>query len=205
MTPPELGAHCDETGASFAVFSSVADAVEVCVFDPGGNETRHPLELDEGFIWRGRIDGAQAGTRYGYRVRGPYDPASGARCNPAKLLRLRRRSPALARGRFPGAGEIVWFAPDGNLMEPADWSEPYARAVGLATVDGGGALLINAWWEALQFMLPEMMRTPLPWLVIDTTDAVVDEPQPLTSELVTVGPRSLVALGRDPRPAQGAL
>ena len=27
------------------------------------------------------------------------------------LSRLRRRSPALARGRFPGAGEIVWFAP----------------------------------------------------------------------------------------------
>ena len=83
-------------------------------------------------------------------------------------------------------------------MEPADWSEPYARAVGLATADGGGGLLINAWWEPLQFTLPKIMRTPLPWLVIDTTDAVVGEPQPLTSEVVTVGPRSLVALGRDP-------
>ena len=86
MTARELGAHCDETGASFAVFSSVADAVELCVFDPGGTETRHALELDEGFIWRGRVDGLQAGARYGYRVHGPYDPASGARCNPAKLL-----------------------------------------------------------------------------------------------------------------------
>jgi isoamylase len=115
------------------------------------------------------------------------------------LARLRRRSPALARGRFPGAGEIVWFAPDGNVMEPADWSEPYARAIGLVTADGGGGLLINSWWEPLQFTLPELMREPLPWLVIDTTDAVVGEPEPLTSELVTVGPRSLVALGRDPR------
>ena len=47
------------------------------------------------------------------------------------------------------------------------------------------------------------MREPLPWLMIDTTDAVVGEPQALTSELVTVGPRSLVGLGRDPRLAQG--
>ncbi len=121
----------------------------------------------------------------------------------AAMAQLRRRSPALARGRFPGAGEIVWFAPDGNFMEPADWSEPYARAVGLATADGGGGLLINSWWEPLQFTLPELMREPLPWLVIDTTDAVVAEPQPLTSELVTVGPRSLVGLGRDPRLAKG--
>ena len=120
----------------------------------------------------------------------------------AMMAQVRRRSPALARGRFPGAGDIVWFAPDGNFMEPADWSEPYARAVGLTTADGRGGLLINAWWEPLQFTLPELMREPLPWLVIDTTDAVVAEPQPLTSELVTVGPRSLVALGRDPRQAQ---
>src|ERR1700727_1800965 len=86
MTLPQLGAPCDETGASFAVCSSVADAIEVCVFDPGGSETRHALELDEGFIWRGHVDGLRAGARYGYRVYGPYDPASGARCNPAKLL-----------------------------------------------------------------------------------------------------------------------
>jgi hypothetical protein len=47
-------------------------------------------------------------------------------------------------------------------------------------------------------------RCPLR-LAIDTTDAVVGEPQPLTSELVTVGPRSLIALGYDPRQAQGEL
>jgi isoamylase len=121
------------------------------------------------------------------------------------MARLRRSSPALARGRFPGAGEIIWFAPDGNVMEPADWSVPYAHAVGLATADGGGGLLINSWWEPLQFTLPEVMRTPLPWLMVDTTDALVSEPQSLTSDLVTVGPRSLVALGRDPRQAEGQL
>jgi glycogen operon protein len=121
----------------------------------------------------------------------------------AAMARLRRRSPALARGRFPGAGEVVWFAPDGSFMEPADWQEPYAHAVGLATADGHAGLLINSWWEPLQFTLPELMREPLPAIVIDTTDEVVGEPQALTAELVPVGPRSLVVLGRDPVKAQG--
>jgi isoamylase len=120
------------------------------------------------------------------------------------LARLRRRSPALARGRFPGAGEVVWFAPDGSFMEPADWQEPYAHAVGLATADGRAGLLINSWWEPLQFTLPELMREPLPAIVIDTTDEVVGEPQALTAELVPVGPRSLVVLGRDERDVPGA-
>jgi hypothetical protein len=48
-----------------------------------------------------------------------------------------------------------------------------------------------------------LMREPLPWLVIDTTDAVIAEPEALTAELVTVGPRSLVVLGRDPHQALG--
>jgi isoamylase len=120
------------------------------------------------------------------------------------MARLRRRSPALARGRFPGAGEVVWFAPDGSFMEPADWQEPYAHAVGLATADGRAGLLINSWWEPLQFTLPELMREPLPAIVIDTTDEVVGEPQALTAELVPVGPRSLVVLGRDERDVPGA-
>jgi isoamylase len=114
----------------------------------------------------------------------------------AAMARLRRRSPALARGRFPGAGEIVWFAPDGSFMEPGDWVKPYAHAVGLATADSQAGLLINSWWEPLQFTLPELMRVPLPSVVIDTTDERVAEPQALTTELVTVGPRSLVVLGR---------
>jgi isoamylase len=122
----------------------------------------------------------------------------------ATMARLRRRGPALARGPFPGAGEIVWFAPDGSFMEPGDWQEPYAHAVGLTTADGRGGVLINSWWEPLQFTLPELMREPLPAIVIDTTDEVVGEPQALTAELVPVGPRSLVVLGRDERDVPGA-
>jgi glycogen operon protein len=81
-----LGAHVAGDGVSFAVFSSVADAVEVCLFDAQNRETRRQLDPDEGYIWRGQVQGLGRGSRYGFRVHGPWDPQSGLRCNPAKLL-----------------------------------------------------------------------------------------------------------------------
>jgi isoamylase len=81
-----LGAHVEGDGVRFAVFSSVADAVDVCLFDDAGQETRHPLEPGDGDIWHGHIERAGHGTRYGFRVHGPWDPAAGLRCNAAKLL-----------------------------------------------------------------------------------------------------------------------
>ncbi|HTP21320.1 MAG TPA: glycogen debranching protein GlgX [Solirubrobacteraceae bacterium] len=81
-----LGAGYDGDGASFAVFSSVADAVEVCLFDREDRETRYDLEQGDGSVWQGYLPGVAPGQRYGFRVHGPWDPSSGARCNPAKLL-----------------------------------------------------------------------------------------------------------------------
>jgi len=86
VTMQQLGARADADGVSFSVFSSVADAVEVCVFDEADRETRHGLVADEGYMWRGHVDGIGHGARYGFRVHGRWDPASGLRCNPAKLL-----------------------------------------------------------------------------------------------------------------------
>jgi isoamylase len=81
-----LGAHYDGSGASFALFSSLAEAVELCLFDESGAETRMSLDQGEGFVWQGYLPGVAPGQRYGFRVHGPWDPAAGARCNPAKLL-----------------------------------------------------------------------------------------------------------------------
>jgi isoamylase len=80
------GAHSEGDGVRFAVFSSVADGVDVCVFDERGRETRHPLEHGDGDVWHGHVPGAGHGTRYGFRVHGPWDPSAGLRCNAAKLL-----------------------------------------------------------------------------------------------------------------------
>ncbi len=86
MTLLPLGAHIEGDGVTFAVFSSVADAVELCLFDDQGRETRRQLDAEEGYIWRGHVEGVGHGSRYGFRVHGPWDPQSGLRCNPAKLL-----------------------------------------------------------------------------------------------------------------------
>jgi isoamylase len=81
-----LGASYDGAGTNFALFSEVADRVELCLFDDSGTETRIRLEEVDGFVWHGYLHGVGPGQRYGYRVHGPYDPARGLRCNPAKLL-----------------------------------------------------------------------------------------------------------------------
>jgi glycogen operon protein len=64
--------------------------VELCLFDDGGDaeaiETRIQLDEVDGFVWHGYLPGIGPGQHYGYRVHGRYDPASGHRCNPAKLL-----------------------------------------------------------------------------------------------------------------------
>ena len=81
-----LGATYDGTGVNFALFSEVAERVELCLIDDDGKETRLPLPEVDGFVWHGYLPGVQPGQRYGFRVHGPYDPAHGHRCNPSKLL-----------------------------------------------------------------------------------------------------------------------
>ncbi len=81
-----FGGHCDDAGASFALFSSVADAVDLCLFDETGHETRWALEQGDAYVWKGYLRGVRPGQQYGFRVHGPWNPAAGARCNPAKLL-----------------------------------------------------------------------------------------------------------------------
>jgi isoamylase len=84
--PYPLGATYDGFGTNFSIFSEVAERVELCLFDDDGVETRVPLQEVSGYVWHGYAPGVGTGQRYGYRVHGPYDPAAGLRCNPAKLL-----------------------------------------------------------------------------------------------------------------------
>jgi glycogen operon protein len=81
-----LGATYDGSGTNFALFSEAAERVELCLFDSDGRETRVALPEVDGFVWHAFLPGVEPGQRYGYRVHGPYDPARGQRCNPAKLL-----------------------------------------------------------------------------------------------------------------------
>ena len=84
--PYPLGATYDGSGTNFALFSGVAERVELCLFDEAGNETRVDLPEMDAFVWHGYLPGMQPGQRYGFRVHGPYDPEQGHRCDPSKLL-----------------------------------------------------------------------------------------------------------------------
>ncbi|TXC93562.1 glycogen debranching protein GlgX [Streptomyces sp. ISID311] len=74
------------TGTNFALWAGGAEAVELCLFDDAERETRHPLTELTHEIWHGFLPGVGPGQRYGYRVHGRWDPWTGARWNPAKLL-----------------------------------------------------------------------------------------------------------------------
>ena len=88
--PQPLGADCSTRGVNFAVYSTNAERVELCLFDSSGalEIARLPLPQRTGDIWHGFLPTPQgvAGLLYGYRVHGPYAPAAGHRFNPAKLL-----------------------------------------------------------------------------------------------------------------------
>jgi glycogen operon protein len=84
--PYPLGATYDGAGVNFALFSEVAERVELCLVDDDGQETRTDLIETDAFVHHAYLPGIEPGQRYGYRVHGPYDPQHGHRCNPAKLL-----------------------------------------------------------------------------------------------------------------------
>src|SRR5947209_1609900 len=84
--PAPLGTSYDGIGTNVAVFSEVAEAVEVCLFDDDGTEERVELPEETGQVWHGYLPDIGPGQRYGFRVHGPREPSQGLRCNPQKLL-----------------------------------------------------------------------------------------------------------------------
>jgi glycogen operon protein len=84
--PFPLGPIWDGEGTNFSLFSEHAERVELCLFDAAGSEERIAVEGHTAFNWHCYLPGVGPGQRYGYRVHGAYDPATGMRFNPAKLL-----------------------------------------------------------------------------------------------------------------------
>ena len=81
-----LGATPQADGTGFAVWAPDATRVQVCLLGEDGTEERVELTDQRHHVWYGRISGIGAGQRYGLRVDGPWDPASGLRFNSDKLL-----------------------------------------------------------------------------------------------------------------------
>ena len=114
-SPRLRGAHWDGNGVNFALFSTHATKVEVCLFDEAsGPETARialPEYTDE--VFHGYVPGIGPGQLYGYRVYGPYEPEQGHRFNHNKLL-----LDPYARAH---AGKLTWNpAVFGYIMESGD-------------------------------------------------------------------------------------
>ncbi|WP_241249812.1 glycogen debranching protein GlgX [Rhodococcus sp. X156] len=106
-TPPRpgapfpLGAHLTATGARFAVTSSAAERVELCLLDDDGGQRWVELVERTFDVWHGLVEGVREGQRYGYRVHGPGLPPA---TPPALLLDPYARRVADGLGVVTAAG-----------------------------------------------------------------------------------------------------
>jgi pullulanase/glycogen debranching enzyme len=110
------------------VASGVADRVDLCLFDETGAEDRVSLRDFDAGVWHGFVPGIEVGQRYGYRITGPYDPARGLRCDPAKLL-LDPYAKALAGTVTPGPEIEGYAAPDSDAPSAADSAAKMPRSL----------------------------------------------------------------------------
>lgn len=82
-SPQPLGATWTEGGVNFAIFSSHATRVEVCIYDSvtGAEHSRHTLPCRSGDVWHGMLRPhlAGPGSPYAFRVEGPDEPHNGHR------------------------------------------------------------------------------------------------------------------------------
>jgi glycogen operon protein len=111
--PFPLGPSWDGEGTNFSLFSENAERVELCLFDGSDAETRVEVTERTAFNWHCYVPGVGPGQRYGYRVHGPYDPRSGHRFNPAKLL-IDPYAKAVEGAVAWDRGNVLPYIPDGT-------------------------------------------------------------------------------------------
>ncbi len=117
--PYPLGASWTGLGVNFAIFSAHATKVELCLFDRvDATKERERIALTEqtDMVWHAFLPEARPGQLYGYRFYGPYDPASGHRFNPNKVV-LDPYAKSVAR-TLRWADEMFGYVvghPDGDL------------------------------------------------------------------------------------------
>jgi len=81
-----LGATPGPDGTNFAVASEIAEEMILCLFDDDGTEHQVPMPDYDSGVFHVLVPDVGPGQAYGFRATGPWDPAQGLRCNPAKLL-----------------------------------------------------------------------------------------------------------------------
>jgi isoamylase len=123
-----LGATYDGAGTNFSLFSEVADAVDLCLFDDEGAEARVRLTEVDAFCWHAYLPRVGPGQRYGFRVHGPWAPAEGHRCDPSKLL-LDPYAKAIEGVLEPHASSFSYVPGDEDERNELDSAPHSARSV----------------------------------------------------------------------------
>ena len=89
--------------------------------------------------------------------------------------------------------DVAWFRPDGEPMTSADWGASFARALTVGLAGGRALVLVNGWWEALDFQVPAD-RGPGPWWVMVDTATASRTPRPVDGRQLRLTGRSVVLL-----------
>ncbi len=135
-----LGATWTPEATNFAVHAPHATSVWVCIFtdraDGGLRERRHLLTEQSLGIWHGALPGLEPGTRYGFRVAGPWAPRRGMRHNPAKLL-LDPYAQAISGDFTPGVPTLGYVPGRPGQRSGKDSSKHVPRSVVVDPTSGG--------------------------------------------------------------------
>ena len=84
----QLNGRGQRAGINVCVFAPNATAVVICLFDDSGQQetARWRLPARSEGVWHGFVPGVQEGQLYGLRADGPWNPQTGHRFNPHRLL-----------------------------------------------------------------------------------------------------------------------
>ena len=127
-----LGLTLDATGANVALWAPGAEGVDLCLFPEDGPETRIRLPEQTFGVFHGHFGGISAGMAYGFRVHGPWDPGSGARWNPAKLL-MDPYARALDGSFIHDPAVFAHVGSDDTLRNDADSAPFVPRSIAVGT------------------------------------------------------------------------
>ena len=153
--PTPLGSTFDGSGTNFALFSEVADKVELCLIDKEGNEERIEMSEVTAHVWHIYLPNVTPGQRYGYRIHGPHDPANGLRCNPNKLL------------LDPYAKAIAGMASNHPSLYSYDFEDPE----NVVTVDGN-VVTVRVHSPVMPLLMP-LKLLGVPTQFIDALQAIL--------------------------------
>jgi isoamylase len=110
-----------------------------------------------------------------------------------RLIKLRRQHRVFSRTKFfrghilsdDGLKDITWVTPDGREMTTEDWTNGFAQCLGYVLngaagefyttggqrdVDESFLVMLNAYWEDIDFAMPELPRKMCWQLLVDTAE-----------------------------------